>query len=129
MDAGDVAQIAHDFLHREGGGRGFGVDQQFATRAVHQLARDACGLLGLAFGIAEDEFDLPAEEAAGGVDAILLHQQRVARGGAEQGDRPGHDALHSDAQRIGLRLGHPRGGQQASCTTGQNSATSNVSAH
>ena len=44
----DVAEVAHDFLDREGGGGGFGVDQQLAAGAVDQFARDAGGLLGLA---------------------------------------------------------------------------------
>ena len=43
-----MPEVAHDFLDREGGGRGLGVDQELTARGVHELARDAGGLLGLA---------------------------------------------------------------------------------
>ena len=47
VDASD-AEVAHDFLDRERGGRGLGVDQQLTTGGIYQLACHASGLLGLA---------------------------------------------------------------------------------
>ena len=63
-----------------------------------------------ALWIAVDEFDLSAEEAAGSVDAVLLHHQRVARGGAEQRNGPGQDVCIPIAMCWPVPC-HPGGGQ------------------
>jgi hypothetical protein len=66
-------------MHRERARRCLGIDQQFAAIGVDELARDAGGFLRRALGIADHHFDLPAGEAAGGVDLVDFQHHRVAR--------------------------------------------------
>ena len=73
------AEIARHFVDGECAGRGFRIDQQFAAVGVDQFARDPRRFLRLAFGVADDHFDLPTGKAAGGVDLFDFHHHRIAR--------------------------------------------------
>ena len=101
------AEIARDFMHRERSRRCFAIEQQFAAIGVDEFARDAGGFLRLPLGIADHHFDLPAGQAAGGVDLLDFQHHGVARRGAELRDAAGQNGRHADLDGLGLRARHP----------------------
>lgn len=72
-------EIARDFVHGERAGGCLGVDQKLASVGVDQFPGDARGFLRRPLGIADHHFDLPAGQAARGVDLFDFQHHRVAR--------------------------------------------------
>ena len=64
--------------------------------AQDQVARDPDGLVGVAFGIADDELDLAAEDAALRIDFVRKHLRALERRLADQRTRTRQDHRIAD---------------------------------
>jgi len=106
-------QLAQQFLHRESAGGGLRVQDDLAAFAVHQVAHHLGGFVGLALGIAGDQFQLAAIDAAGGDDLVDLHPRPGGGGLAEKGEDAGEHAGHADLDRPLVLGGDDVGHRQA----------------
>ena len=102
-DEDDLVLLGH---RRDG--RPFGrrqrADQELDVLAQDQVAGDAYGLVGVALGVAHDELELAAENAALGVDLLDEHLRALERRLADQRAGTGEDDRIADPDGL-LRRG------------------------
>ena len=80
----DDLVLLRDRRDRRTFGRGERAEQEIHVLAQDQVARDAHRLVGIAFGVADDELDFAAEHAALGVDLLDEHLRALHRRFADE---------------------------------------------
>ena len=75
----DDAKVLGDLVDGKSASRRLGIEQDLATVAVDELARQPGGFLWLALGIARNQFNHAAAEAAGRVEFVDFQHAAVAR--------------------------------------------------
>ena len=84
--------------HRRAGGRA--ADDHVDLVLLDQALGEGARLLGVAGVVIDDQVELAAEHAAGCVDPLDLHLERLLLGVAEERRRPGDGQERADANRL-----------------------------